>query len=445
MPFIANTDAERREMLAFLGLDSMGQLWQKAQVPEPEFDFSQMPEGISELEVSQKLQGLASKNDNDLICFLGMGHYDHFIPAAVGEVLGQSGFYTSYTPYQPEASQGTLQAIFEWQSAICRLSGMEVANASLYDGGSAIFEALTMSLRTLRRRREVVVSEALSPIYRKMLDTYCASLDLKINYVPALDEKSDIEGILAAVNEQTACVIVQYPNVFGTIEDWSAALTEIKAQGALTVCSAYPTALALLKTPGEMGFDIVVGEGQPLGLSLAFGGPYLGYMCTGNKLMRKMPGRIAGQTKDTQGRTGYVLTLQAREQHIRREQAMSNICSNKNLCALAALVYMTVLGKQGLREVAQLCHNKAAYARQRLSAIPGVETLGDSPFFNEFVLQLPRPAESLLAELLKKGIAAGVPLGKYYSGRERQLLVAFTEKRSKEEIDLLAENLEALL
>ncbi|NMA43457.1 MAG: aminomethyl-transferring glycine dehydrogenase subunit GcvPA [Oligosphaeraceae bacterium] len=445
MPFIANTDAERQEMLAFLGLDSMQQLWQKAHVPEPEFDFSQLPAGISELEVSRHFNDLAAKNGSGLVSFLGMGHYDHFIPAAVSDVLIQAGFYTSYTPYQPEASQGTLQAIFEWQTAICRLAGMEVANASLYDGGSAIFEALTMSMRSTRRRNEIVVSEAVSPIHRKMLDTYCASLDLKIIPVPARAEKSDIAGILAAVNESTACVIVQYPNVFGSIEDWSSAVAAIKEKGALAVCSAYPTALALLKTPGEMGFDIVIGEGQPLGMPLSFGGPYLGYMCTTNKLLRKMPGRIAGQTTDSRGRTGYVLTLQAREQHIRREQAMSNICSNNNLCAVAALVYMSVLGKEGLREVASLCHDKAAYARQRLSAIPGVEALGDSPFFNEFVLQLPTDAKPLLAELLKKGYAAGVPLGKYYPGRERQLLVAVTEKRDKAEIDLLAESLEALL
>ena len=444
MPFIANTDADRQAMLSALGCSSMEELWRRAHVPEATFDFSTLPEGKSELEAFGHLRELAGKNASDLVCFMGMGYYDHFIPAAVPEILGQSGFYTAYTPYQPEASQGTLQAIFEWQTAICRLTGMDVANASLYDGGTAVFEAMCMALRTVRRN-EVLVSEAVSPIFREMLNCYSANLDCQIKYVAADAEKSDPASLLAAVTDQTACVIVQYPNVFGSIEDWGETVAAIKSRGALAICASYPTALALVKTPGELGFDIVVGEGQALGLPLSFGGPYLGYMCTTTKLMRKMPGRIAGQAKDAQGRIGYVLTLQAREQHIRREHAMSNICSNKNLCALGALVYMTLLGKQGLREVAELCQNKAHYALSKLLAIPGVERVGDSPFFNEFVISLPKDASEIAGQLIKKGVAAGVPLGKYYPGREKQLLLSVTEKRSRAEIDLLADYLEAVL
>jgi glycine dehydrogenase subunit 1 len=396
------------------------------------------------MEVFQHLRTLAGKNATDLVCFMGMGYYDHFIPAAVGKILGLPGFYTAYTPYQAEASQGTLQAIFEWQTAICRLTGMEVANASLYDGGTAVFEAMAMALRS-SKRREVVVSDAISPIFREILKCYSAHLDCKIKYIAARDEKSDQESLLAAVSDQTACVIVQYPNAFGAIEDWAETVATIKARGALAVCASYPTALALIKTPGELGFDIVVGEGQPLGLPLSFGGPYLGYMCTTTKLMRKMPGRIVGQAKDAQGRTGYVLTLQAREQHIRRENAMSNICSNENLCALGALVYMTLLGKNGLRKVAELCMNKAHYALEKLTAIPGIERVGSSPFFNEFVVRLPCDAGEIAGRLLEKGFAAGIPLGKYYPGRENQLLVSVTEKRTCTEIDLLADHLEAAL
>ncbi|MDD4097707.1 MAG: aminomethyl-transferring glycine dehydrogenase subunit GcvPA [Lentisphaeria bacterium] len=446
MPFIANTDAERQEMLAAIGCASMEQLWDKAAVPRPTCDFSSLPEGRSEFEVSRHLTHLAGKNATDLVCFLGMGYYDHFIPAAVGEILGRSGFYTAYTPYQAEASQGTLQAIFEWQSAICRLTGMSVANASLYDGGTAVFEAMAMAMR-VTRRRHVVVAAGLSPIFREMLKCYSANQDCTITDIVLGDDddRSGQEEILAAVTDRTACVIVQYPNAFGAVEDWSETVSAVKAAGALAVCAAYPTALAVLKTPGAMGFDIVVGEGQPLGLPLSFGGPYLGFMGTDMKLMRKMPGRIVGQAKDSSGRTGYVLTMQAREQHIRRSQAMSNICSNENLCALAALSYMTLLGRQGLVEVGELCLAKARHALQVLTSIKGVRRVGSQPFFNEFVLELPMDAAEAAGHLVEKGYAAGFPLGRYYPGRQNQILVSVTEKRTREEINGFANAMEAVL
>ena len=444
MPFIANTDADRQEMLAAIGCVNVEQLWEKAAVPAPTSDFSMLPPGRSEYEVAKHVTHLAGKNASELVCFLGMGYYDHFVPAAVSEILGRPGFYTAYTPYQAEASQGTLQAIFEWQTAICRLTGMDVANASLYDGGTALFEAMMMAMRSTRRRH-VVIAGAVSPIFREIVACYSANLDCRITTVPSVDEGSKQDALLAAVNDDTACVIVQYPNVFGTIEDWTACVAAIKARGALAVCAAYPTALAVIKTPGECGFDIVVGEGQPLGMPLSFGGPYLGYMCTTSKLMRRMPGRIVGQAKDASGRTGYVLTLQAREQHIRRAQAMSNICSNENLCALCALAYMTLLGKQGLVEVAELCMSKARYALEQLSAIRGVRRVGTQPFFNEFVLELPQDAAAVSGRLVEKGIAAGFPLGRYYPQRQNQLLVSVTEKRTREEINDFAKSLEAVL
>lgn len=444
MPFIANTAADRQEMLAAIGCANVEQLWEKAAVPAPTSDFSTLPPGRSEYDVAKHLTHLAGKNASELVCFLGMGYYDHFVPAAVSEILGRPGFYTAYTPYQAEASQGTLQAIFEWQTAICRLTGMEVANASLYDGGTALFEAMMMAMRSTRRRH-VVISGAVSPIFREIVACYSANLDCRITTVPSDGASSNQDALLAAVDDDTACVIVQYPNVFGTIEDWTACVAAIKARGALAVCAAYPTALAVIKTPGECGFDIVVGEGQPLGMSLAFGGPYLGYMCTTTKLMRRMPGRIVGQAKDASGRTGYVLTLQAREQHIRRAQAMSNICSNENLCALCALVYMSLLGKQGLVEVAELCMAKARYALDLLSSIRGVRRVGTQPFFNEFVLELPQDAAEVSGRLVEKGIAAGFPLGRYYPQRQNQLLVSVTEKRTREEINDFAKSLEAVL
>lgn len=444
MPFIANSPEDCKAMLATTGCATMEELWTKAHVPAPTSDFANIPEGKSEFEVSKHITHLAGKNAENLVCFMGMGYYDHFIPATVQEVLNRTEFYTAYTPYQPEASQGTLQAIFEWQSAICRLTGKEVANASMYDGGTALFEAMAMAIRQTRRKK-VIISEAVSPIFREIIKCYSANLECEIVTIKAGNVCSNQQALIDAVDNQVACVIVQYPNVFGTIESWEDAVTQIKAKGALTVAACYPTALAVLKTPGEIGFDIVVGEGQPLGIPLSFGGPYLGFMCTSMKLMRKMPGRIVGRAKDHDGRGGFVLTMQAREQHIRRAQAMSNICSNENLCALSALVYMTSIGKQGMIDVAELCMSKAQYALQQLTQIKGVKRVGEGAFFNEFVIELPVDASEVVGKMVEKGIAAGFPLGRYYPERANQLLVSVTEKRTREEINALANALEAVL
>ncbi len=431
-------------MLRTAGFSSVEEMWEKAGIKYPRPALDSIPSGKSEYEVMCRMQKLASKNAAHLTAFIGCGYYDHIIPAAVTELLGRSEFYTAYTPYQPEASQGTLQAIFEYQSAICRLTGMQVSNASLYDGGTALFEAMMMSVR-ITRRRQAVISGAVSPIFRKMIECYTSNLDVELIEVPADGTGSSHQALIDAVTDKTACLIVQSPNVFGTIEDWTKTIEAIHAKGALAVCSTYPIALALVKTPGEMGFDIVTGEGQSLGIPLSFGGPYLGFMAVLEKHMRKMPGRICGRTVDSQGRDGFVLTIQAREQHIRRESAMSNICSNESLCAFAALMYLTCVGKQGLIDVAELCASKAAFARAELLKIKGVEAVSEDPFFNEFVIKVPCDASELAGKLIDKGFAAGFPLGRYYPDRKNQLLIAVTEKRTREEIKALANAMEAVL
>lgn len=445
MPYIPNTDADRKEMLKEIGCSNIEELWKKAGIEEKAPSLAEIPSGMSEYEVSSYLNKLSLQNATELVNFLGSGYYDHLIPAAVGAITGRSEFYTAYTPYQPEASQGTLQAIYEYQTAICRLTGMPVANASMYDGGTALFEAMMLAVR-VTRKRQAVISGSVSPIYREMVRCYSSNLDVELIEVPADEETgSNQKALLEAVTDQTACVLVQYPNVFGTIEEWGETIEEIHSKKALAVCSTYPISLAMIKPPGAMGFDIVTGEGQSLGIPLSFGGPYLGFMAVQTKLMRKIPGRIAGRTVDSEGREGFVLTLQAREQHIRRAGAMSNICSNENLCALTAVAYLACVGKSGLIRVAELCASKANFARGELLKIDGVEPVGDAPFFNEFVISLPIDASEIVGKMIDKGFAAGFPLGRYYSSRENQLLIAVTEKRTREEIKAFANAMEAVL
>ena len=444
MPFISNTDADRREMLKTIGVESVDDLF--ADIPEPlRCDGLDLPAGLTEQEVRYKLAELADQNRTGLVSFLGGGLYDHFIPAALESLVYRSEFYTAYTPYQPEMSQGTLQAVYEYQTAIARLTGMEAANASLYDGGTAIYEAILMAMR-ITKREKVLIDDSVNPIYRKMVRSYTRNLGIELIELPSLEGLPDRKAIAEHLDEKTAAVIVQTPNVFGCIDD----VTDIAAMAhehkALLVASTYPIALGLLKPPGQMDADIVVGEGQSLGMPVSFGGPYLGFMATRKKYMRKMPGRIAGQTVDADGNRGFVLTLQAREQHIRREKATSNICTNEGLCALTALAYMCLLGKQGLRELAEVCAEKASYAQQRLLDIPGVSLLMPKRYyFNEFVIKLPTTADRVIRELMNRNIAAGFPLGRYWPEMNNCLLVAVTEKRTKADIDYLAHALEVIL
>ena len=443
MPFIANTKKQQQEMLGELGM-TMEDLF--ADIPEElRCKSFNLPAGKSEQVVRKQLAELADKNATGLTCFMGGGFYDHFIPAAVKAIVGRSEFYTAYTPYQPELSQGTLQAIYEYQSSICRLTEMEAANASLYDGGTAMYEAMMMALR-ITRRNKVIIDDSVNPIYRVIIESYTRNLNIELVESHCVNGQVNRDEILAALDDKTAGVILQNPNFFGCIDDFSDIAEAAHDKGALLMVSCYPISLGILKSPGEMGADIVTGEGQSLGMDLSFGGPYLGFMATREKYVRKMPGRIAGETMDNQGRRGYVLTLQAREQHIRRDKAMSNICSNEALCALTAQVYLSLLGKKGLREVAQLCADKTSYAYQRLTAIPSVEMHFKAKyFFNEFVVDLPCDAADVVGRLIEKGFAAGFPLSRYYKGMENSMLIAVTEKRTKQEIGMLAEALEAVL
>jgi glycine dehydrogenase subunit 1 len=443
MPFIANTDEQRRQMLEEIGLKAEDLF---SDIPTELMCKSfNLPSGMSEQKVRDHLTELAEKNSTHLINFMGGGFYDHFVPAAVYAVTSRSEFYTAYTPYQPEVSQGTLQAIYEYQSVICRLTEMEAANASLYDGGTALYEAMMMALR-ITGRNKVIIDDSVNPIYRVMIHSYTRNLSIELAETKNADGLSNRKAILKRLDDGTAAVILQNPNFFGCIDDFTDLAQAVHNKGALLICSCYPISLGILKTPGAMGADIVTGEGQSLGMPMSFGGPYLGFMATRMKYVRKMPGRVVGAAGDSQGRRGYVLTLQAREQHIRRDKATSNICTNEALCALTALVYLSLLGKDGLKEVAQLCADKTNYAYERLTTIKGIEPRFRGKWvFNEFVFDLPCDATDVIGRLIEKGFAAGFPLGRYYSGMERSMLIAVTEQRTKEQIGMLAEALEAVL
>jgi len=443
MPYIANTPEQQEDMLRQIGR-SMADLFSDIPVDLRSRGLDVAP-GLSEQEVRSRLTNFAARNNVRLTSFLGGGFYDHFIPAAVPALVARSEFYTAYTPYQPEMSQGVLQAIYEYQSAICRLTDMEAANASMYDGGTALFEAIMMAVRITGRPR-VIVDDSVSPIYRTMVRTYTRNLGIELVEARSRGGLPDRNELRAHVNDKTAALAVQNPNFFGCLDEFSDLAALAHESGALLISSCYPIALGMVKTPGAMGADIVVGEGQSLGLPLCFGGPYLGFMATRKKYVHKMPGRIVGRTVDGQGRQGFVLTLQAREQHIRREKATSNICTNEGLCALTALVYLSLLGKEGVRELATSCAEKASYARARLLDIRDVKMrFPGRYFFNEFVLELPVAADRVIRRLLEKGFAAGFPLVRYYPDMSKGLLVAVTEKRTKEEIDLFAHMLEVSL
>jgi len=390
----------------------------------------------------QQLRALAGRNAVNLTNFCGGGFYDHFIPAAVDALASRGEFYTAYTPYQPECSQGTLQAIYEYQTAMVRLTGLDAANASLYDGGTALFEGMMLALRQTGRAA-VLVDEGVNPIYRTMLRSYTRNLSIAYREVPLADGLADRAAFRGLLNDRVAAVVAQTPNFFGCLDDLSDLAELAHAAGALLVTSTYPVSLGICKTPGEMGADVATGEGQGLGLPLSFGGPYLGFMAVRKALVRKMPGRIVGAARDAQGRRGYVLTLQAREQHIRREKATSNICTNEALCALRAIIFLSLLGRDGFVELAEKCAATAAYAHRRLREIPGVRLRYAQPFFNEFALELPCDASDVVSRLVDRGLAAGFPVSRYYQGMERVLLLAFTEKRTVEEMDILAARLAA--
>jgi glycine dehydrogenase subunit 1 len=445
-PYIPNTDLEQKKMLEDIGMNNIEELFKD--IPE-NLQLSRrlnLNAPMSELEVSKELKNLSEKNLNneDLVCFLGAGSYDHYIPSVVKHITGRSEFYTAYTPYQPEISQGTLQAIFEYQTMIAELTGMEVSNASMYDGATACAEAAMISMENTKRNT-VVVSKTVHPDTRKVLETYIKFHGGVIIEVDYKDGETDIESLNNVVDKNTAAVIVQNPNFFGIVEDLTQVEEITHSNKSLFIMSVDPISLGILKTPGEIGADIVVGEGQSLGNAMNFGGPYLGFMASTTKLMRKMPGRIVGQTEDLDGKRAFVLTLQAREQHIRRQKATSNICSNQSLNALTAAVYMSVMGKEGIKEVAEQCMRKAHYAYNELIKSGQCKPVFNKPFFKEFAVETVVNSSAINDELLQSGILGGYSLEKDYSHLKNSLLFCVTEKRSKEEIDKLVKLMEEIV
>ncbi|MBC8591548.1 aminomethyl-transferring glycine dehydrogenase subunit GcvPA [Lachnospiraceae bacterium NSJ-29] len=445
-PYIPHTPEDEREMLDAIGLKSSSELF--SDIPEDvalNRDLNLKP-SMSELEVKSYLNNLAAKNcsTSKMTCFLGAGAYDHYIPSIIDHIISRSEFYTSYTPYQPEISQGTLQYLFEYQTLICNLTGMDVANASLYDGGTAIAEAALMAA-SVARKDEIIISKTVNPQARRILKTYAHNQGFTIKEVEMKDGITDLEELESMVSDDTGAVIVQSPNFFGIIEDLEATsqITH-KAKKAAVIASVDPISLGILKKPADLGVDIVVGEGQGMGIPLSFGGPYLGFIAVKKNYMRKLPGRIVGQTEDVDGKRSFVLTLTAREQHIRREKATSNICSNQGLNTLAATVYMVTLGKEGLREVALQSTKKAHYAFEKLIESGKYKPVFDKPFFKEFAIKSDIDADKIIADLRKEDIIGGYHLGIDYPQLNNSILYAVTEKRTKEEIDKLSSVLEGI-
>ncbi len=442
MEYIPKTAAEETAMLEAIGVSSFDQL---LEIPAPlrlnrPLD---LPPPLSQMELRRALLEISRKNLDTAtaLSFLGGGSYDHFVPSTVGHVLSKSEFYTSYTPYQAEMSQGLLQTIYEYQTMICQLTGMEVSNASVYDGASALAEGALMAMRVTKRHK-VVVARTVHPHYRQVVKTYLSGLpSAKLKEIPFEAGTTSLDRLGELIDDQTAAVLIQHPNFFGQLEEIEAIEQRAHARGALLVMAVDPISLGVLKTPGEFNADIAVGEGQPLGNAISYGGPYVGFFATRREFIRQMPGRVVGATTDGQGRPGFCLTLQTREQHIRRERATSNICTNQALNALAAAVYLATVGKEGLREVAMLCLAKSHAAQEKIAAIPGFRVPFTAPFFKEFVVQLPAPASRVLKKARRAGILAGIDLGDYYRELKNHLLVCVTEKHHAEDADRLVQQL----
>jgi glycine dehydrogenase subunit 1 len=449
MPYLPHTPAERKEMLRTVGVGKIEDLF--SAVPEGKrFPKLELPAPVSEPELLEELRYLAEGNvqAQSSACFLGAGAYHHFIPAAVDHLLQRGEFYTAYTPYQAEISQGTLQSVFEFQTLIAALTGMEVANASHYDGATAAAEAVLLALQQVRGRRRVVLSPVLHPQYRRTVRTYLQGAGVHFagdetpETISAFQTRSPAKHLATCIDQTTAAVVVQYPSFVGEFEDLAPLAEIAHTAGALLAVAANPIALGMLKSPGEMGADIVVGEGQPLGIPPSCGGPHLGFFATRQAFVRKMSGRLAGETVDANGRRGYVLTLATREQHIKRERASSNICTNQGLMALAATIYLSLMGKQGLRKAAELCFHRAHYAADRLGGIPGFDVVSRSPFFHEVVLRCPKSVAEINRHLMDDWeIIGGYDLGRDYPCLANHMLLAFTEMTSREHIDRLVKAL----
>jgi glycine dehydrogenase subunit 1 len=440
MPYVYNTPEDQAAMLAAVGAKSIDELFAMVPADMRLKRSLNIPPAMSEIELTQHMAALAAKNEHtgSKICFLGGGSYDHFIPAVVDELAGRGEFYTSYTPYQPEVSQGNLQVVFEYQTLITQLTGLDVSNASLYDGGSAAAEAVLMAISNTKRFGKVIVPSSLHPEYRQTIETYITTLGVELQTIETPGGILQPQKLAAVVDDKTACIVVQQPNFFGCVEDAAALATIAHDAGARVIAAFDPISLGLLKRPGDWGADIAVAEGHTLGTPMQYGGPYLGIMACREELVRRMPGRIAGQTVDRRGKRCFVLTLQTREQHIRREKATSNVCTNQGLFALRATIYLALVGPQGLRETANLCLQKSRYTAERLIKSNRFELAFDAPTFKEFVIRdRQNRVEVLLSHALDAGFLAGVPLGPWYPQLNDCFLLAVTEKRTKAEIDSL--------
>ena len=450
MPYLFDTPEQRQKMFEAIGIQSIDDLF--SQIPE-ELQLRrelELPAPVSELALQQEMeQRLGDGGTSNSTCFMGGGVYDHFIPAVVDEITSRGEFYTAYTPYQAEASQGTLQAFYEYQTLISQLTGMDVSNASLYEGGTAVSEAVFMAMRVNGRHDKVVIAGTLHPEYRAVLNTYFARLGTKLVELPHTNGVISADVCRAAIDSETTAIVIQQPNFFGCLEDVAAITAIAHEAGALSILAFDAVSPGLLKKPGDYGVDIAVAEGQPLGTPLQFGGPLLGIFTCRNEYVRKMPGRLIGKTTDRKGKECFALNLQAREQHIRRDKATSNICTNQGLLALRTTVFLATVGPRGMRQMALLSHQKARYAAEILTKIPGVRLKFQQPFFREFLLETPRPAKEVLASLADKGINVGPDLARFQmtqvEGWQNCFLVALTEKRTRREIDSLAEALRAVL
>ena len=438
MSYIPHTEQDRQQMLAAIGVTTIEDLFD-AVPPSHRFPKLKMPEALSEMEIASEMQALAEANDHagNYAIFRGAGAYHHFTPSVVNHILLRGEYYTAYTPYQPELSQGTLQAVFEYQSMMCALTGMDAANASHYDGATSLAEAVTVALDAGRmKRKKVILSPGIHPQYREVVRTYHQGRGLEIVGDAPTNSLAQIVDLL---DTNTAMLAIQYPNFFGQIEDLKTLAQKVHAVGALLVFVANPVSLALLKSPADYGADIVVGEGQPFGVGLGFGGPYVGFFGVRSEYVRKIAGRIVGETVDMDGRKAYVMTLRPREQDIKRERASSNICTNQGLMALAACVHMSLMGKNGLKKVAELCYHKAHYAAEQIEKLQNYSIDWSLPFFNEFVVKCAVPVEKINAALLEEGIIGGYDLGRDYPHLKDHMLIAVTETNSRAEIDALVE------
>jgi glycine dehydrogenase subunit 1 len=440
MSYLLNTPQDQQSMLEAIGAESIDELFASIPASMRLGRALDLPAAMSELELTRHMEELSGRNAHAArqVCFLGGGSYDHFVPAVIDMLASRGEFYTSYTPYQPEVSQGNLQAMFEYQTLICQLTGMEVSNASLYDGGSSAVEAVLLSMSATRRYGKVVTFDSVHPEYRQTLRTYLHNLNCELVTVETSTGQTDLASLSTVLDDQVACVLLQHPNFFGCLEDVQRIADMAHAAGALLVCSFDPISLGILKRPGDLGVDVAVAEGQALGNPMQFGGPYLGIMACREKFVRRLPGRIAGQTVDRRGRRCWVLTLQTREQHIRRDKATSNICTNQGLFALRAAIYLSLMGPHGLRDVAQHCARKAYFAAEQLTRSERFARRFDPPVFKEFVLRDSQDhVHELLDEAFDAGLLAGVPLGQWYPELSDCLLISVTEKRTARDIERL--------